>query len=360
MHTADDTTNLPIRKPRLFTCLRLWRNCCTCCPCIPHLHTAPPVRVDRTVWQTDGNVHIDMSRQVGIHGSTELHRNRTTTLYYTCPTSPIDGVLHKLTILLPNMDLYPTLYDPSAWDSSLPYAYAYLPPPGPPATSTYTQQGTLYDLNAWDSPLPAMPYAYLPPLTPTQQHLEHIVAAEAPLDCSPPHASTPSAGPPLAKTSSRPAVSQRPTSSRYVPARHADRPKRSSGSTARPHHAVEKRYRSSLNDRFTALAELVAQPATQQLCQAQHCDGTDEEDKPASLQHVKPRASPGHKHSKTATLTQALQTIILLERACLRKSRQLNSRTDRLKSRLQLLPSRNYIRELQLASLRDIDGIHAT
>lgn len=210
---------------------------------------------------------------------------------------------------------YPTLYDPNVWDSS----YAYLPPP-----PTSTQQPTLYDPNAWDSSVPAMPYAYLPPLTPTQQH-----------STSTPHASTPSAEQPAAKTPPRNQcpipqviaipVSQRPTSNRHVPAQHTDRPKRSSGSTGRPHYAVEKRYRSSLNDRFTALAELVARPATQQICQAQHCDGTDS-DKPTLLQHMQ----PGHKHSKTATLTQALQTIILLERACLRKNRKLNASTSRL------------------------------
>lgn len=98
--------------------------------------------------------------------------------------------------------------------------------------------------------------------------------------------------------------------------------------STRAHYAVEKRYRSTLNERYATLARIVSSPDTMEICRT----AMPEWEVPTKLEVPDPVAekNTGKRQSKTTTLSVALHTIELLDRACVRKAREYQELSRRL------------------------------
>lgn len=98
--------------------------------------------------------------------------------------------------------------------------------------------------------------------------------------------------------------------------------------STRAHYAVEKRYRSTLNERYATLARIVTQPETMEICRTEVPDW----EVPIKLEVPEEGAEkhPGKRQSKTTTLSVAIETIELLDRACARKAREFQELSRRL------------------------------
>ncbi|KAF2209614.1 hypothetical protein CERZMDRAFT_91366 [Cercospora zeae-maydis SCOH1-5] len=98
--------------------------------------------------------------------------------------------------------------------------------------------------------------------------------------------------------------------------------------STRAHYAVEKKYRSTLNERYATLARIVTQPETMEICRTEVPDW----EVPIKLEVPEEGAErhPGKRQSKTTTLSVAIETIELLDRACARKAKELQELTRRL------------------------------
>lgn len=107
----------------------------------------------------------------------------------------------------------------------------------------------------------------------------------------------------------------------------------------RKHYAVEKRYRSTLNDRYATLARIVSHPDTQTICRSECTDW----EVPYKLEcgtATEGGKDPSKRQSKTTTLSVAIDTIALLDRACNRKARELQSLLERLNGIVQVANDR--------------------
>lgn len=93
--------------------------------------------------------------------------------------------------------------------------------------------------------------------------------------------------------------------------------------SSRAHYAVEKRYRTTLNDRYATLARLVSQAETQEICRTENKDW----EVPSKLDSSSSSSGKGSckRQSKTTTLSAAIDTISLLDRCCMRKAQELQS-----------------------------------
>ncbi|KAM3421053.1 hypothetical protein BST61_g1471 [Cercospora zeina] len=98
--------------------------------------------------------------------------------------------------------------------------------------------------------------------------------------------------------------------------------------STRAHYAVEKKYRSTLNERYATLARIVTQPETMEICRTEVPDW----EVPIKLEVPEEGAErhPGKRQSKTTTLSVAIETMELLDRACARKAKELQELTRRL------------------------------
>lgn len=94
--------------------------------------------------------------------------------------------------------------------------------------------------------------------------------------------------------------------------------------SCRAHYAVEKRYRTTLNDRYAALARLVSQTETQEICRTENKDW-EVPPKLDSSPSSGDDKGPCKRQSKTTTLSAAIDTIALLDRCCMRKAQELQS-----------------------------------
>ncbi|KAF7191957.1 hypothetical protein HII31_06602 [Pseudocercospora fuligena] len=105
----------------------------------------------------------------------------------------------------------------------------------------------------------------------------------------------------------------------------------------RPHYAVERRYRSSLNERYASLARLVAQLETVEICQAVNPDFQ----LPTKLEIPESGSEKpaGKRQSKTTTLSVAIDTIALLEKACARKAQEWECVASKLNGIVRAMPS---------------------
>ncbi|KAK8010245.1 hypothetical protein PG990_009210 [Apiospora arundinis] len=112
--------------------------------------------------------------------------------------------------------------------------------------------------------------------------------------------------------------------------RQSDAPEqRKGGSSQRRHYAVEKRYRSTLNGKYAALARALSSEATQRICRTDSADW-------AVKSH--PSAVAGTPQRKTATLSSTIETIEVLHRCCRReaaKLEQLQRSVQEMRHRMQ-------------------------
>ncbi|RDL36344.1 uncharacterized protein BP5553_05696 [Venustampulla echinocandica] len=120
-----------------------------------------------------------------------------------------------------------------------------------------------------------------------------------------------------------PGISQSPTEPRSSRSgrQKADRARKTKGSE-RPHYAVEKRYRSTLNEKYAALARILSSEAIQRICRTEAQDWAVEMDDA-------PSGSKGgskderSRQGKTATLSRTIENINVLSRCCRREAEGL-------------------------------------
>lgn len=106
--------------------------------------------------------------------------------------------------------------------------------------------------------------------------------------------------------------------------------------STRAHYAVEKRYRSTLNERYATLARIVSNTETLEICRTEMPDW----EVPTKLEvpDVGAEKNTGKRQSKTTTLSVALDTIELLERACANKAREYQELSRRLSTIASSIP----------------------
>jgi hypothetical protein len=102
----------------------------------------------------------------------------------------------------------------------------------------------------------------------------------------------------------------------------------------RPHYVVEKRYRSTLNEKYAALARTLPSEAIQRICKTESRDWALNIDGIAS--GSKSREGDAQRQRKTATLSATIETITLLSRCCNREAREL----ERLRESVQDIVNR--------------------
>ncbi|KAL4906206.1 hypothetical protein BDW74DRAFT_177226 [Aspergillus multicolor] len=81
----------------------------------------------------------------------------------------------------------------------------------------------------------------------------------------------------------------------------------------RPHYAVEKRYRSSLNEKYASLTQTLLSDSVARICRSEIPDWAVELEGPG----------PGVRQSKTATLSATIEAIGILEAACRRERNEV-------------------------------------
>ncbi|EME88806.1 uncharacterized protein MYCFIDRAFT_170381 [Pseudocercospora fijiensis CIRAD86] len=131
--------------------------------------------------------------------------------------------------------------------------------------------------------------------------------------------------------------SRKGTSSSQAHSPSSDASGQSSTDGHRPHYAVERRYRSSLNERYASLARLVAQLETVEICQAVNPDFQ----LPTKLEIPESGSEKpaGKRQSKTTTLSVAIDTIALLEKACARKAQEWECVASKLNGIVRAMPA---------------------
>jgi len=104
----------------------------------------------------------------------------------------------------------------------------------------------------------------------------------------------------------------------------------------RPHYAVEKRYRSTLNENYAALARTLSSEAIQRIC------GTESRDGPVQMEGtssgLKDEKGAASRQRKTATLSETIETISIITRCCTREAKnleQLRSSVEAMRNRVQ-------------------------
>ncbi|CAK4032352.1 helix-loop-helix DNA-binding domain-containing [Lecanosticta acicola] len=108
--------------------------------------------------------------------------------------------------------------------------------------------------------------------------------------------------------------------------------------STRAHYAVEKRYRSTLNDRYATLARLVSQPETQEICRT-ICKDWEVPSKLDSSTCSGKDKDPTKRQSKTTTLSVAIETIATLDQCCTQKAKELQFLLQRLKGIAHSVPA---------------------
>lgn len=103
---------------------------------------------------------------------------------------------------------------------------------------------------------------------------------------------------------------------------------------------VEKRYRSTLNDRYATLARLVSQPETQEICRTlcKDWEVPSKLDSSSSSHNAGKDKDPTKRQSKTTTLSVAIDTIQVLSQCCAQKGKELQNLLDRLKGIVHSVP----------------------
>jgi len=90
---------------------------------------------------------------------------------------------------------------------------------------------------------------------------------------------------------------------------------------------VEKKYRSTLNDKYASLADLISRDEVQQIC------GREGDVRVVqSALESNNNAGNARRQSKTMTLTAAIETIRLLDLSCNRKAERLKNMIQQLSS----------------------------
>lgn len=91
-----------------------------------------------------------------------------------------------------------------------------------------------------------------------------------------------------------------------------------------------------MNERYATLARIVSQPETLEICRTEVPDW----EIPIKLEVPESGAEKdaGKRQSKTTTLSVAIETIALLDRACVRKAKEFQEVTNRLAGILHPLP----------------------
>lgn len=108
-------------------------------------------------------------------------------------------------------------------------------------------------------------------------------------------------------------------------------PPRSIGSQ-RPHYAVEKKYRSTLNDKYAALARALSSQSIQRICRSKSPSWSFDADNTASSssQTEVTGGTTKSRQRKTTTLSMIIETIHILDECCRQEAREL----DQLRSGL--------------------------
>ncbi|KAL4874709.1 hypothetical protein BJY04DRAFT_224760 [Aspergillus karnatakaensis] len=88
----------------------------------------------------------------------------------------------------------------------------------------------------------------------------------------------------------------------------------------RPHYAVEKRYRSSLNEKYAALTQALLAESTQRICRTEAEDWTLELE---GGNKEEQNSGTGVRQSKTATLSATIEAIDILTRCCEREAKEV-------------------------------------
>ncbi|KAI0124114.1 hypothetical protein BJ170DRAFT_638179 [Xylariales sp. AK1849] len=122
-----------------------------------------------------------------------------------------------------------------------------------------------------------------------------------------------------------------------------DRARRKKGSQRR-HYAVEKRYRSTLDGKYAALARTLSSEATRRICQTDSPEWAVQLDGPSSLGPNDESATMGSRQRKTTTLSVTIETINILSRCCRRKAmnlEQLRCSVHEMRNRVQQMLEAN-------------------
>jgi len=111
------------------------------------------------------------------------------------------------------------------------------------------------------------------------------------------------------------------------------------GSSQRPHYAVESRYRSTLNEKYAALTRALSSEAVQRICRT--LEG--QEDKGVASENRYQQGGNANRQQKTATLSETIDTINILNKCCAREEQSL------LELRRNLDETKVRIREILVA-----------
>lgn len=105
----------------------------------------------------------------------------------------------------------------------------------------------------------------------------------------------------------------------YVPnnTSQADRGRKPEGSQ-RPHYAVEKRYRSTLNEKYAALARALSSEAIQRICRSKSPGWAFDADNTSKDAH-----EGKSRQRKTTTLSVIIETINILNICCRQEAKEL-------------------------------------
>ncbi|KAI1333948.1 hypothetical protein F5Y15DRAFT_319552 [Xylariaceae sp. FL0016] len=146
---------------------------------------------------------------------------------------------------------------------------------------------------------------------------------------------------------SRASISPRsPVSRRRMAGRQSGKEKKQTTETSqRPHYAVEKRYRSLLNEKYATLGRALAQMGVQRICRTEVPDWTARiNDNAAPLARQSSSTNVNVKQSKMTALLAATETIAILHRCCCRKQREvheLRQSVQELSSRIKVMLGTN-------------------
>ncbi|KAH6649105.1 hypothetical protein BKA67DRAFT_576796 [Truncatella angustata] len=122
-----------------------------------------------------------------------------------------------------------------------------------------------------------------------------------------------------------------------------NQPRKQNGSQRR-HYAVEKRYRSTLDSKYAALARTLSSEAAQRICRTDSQEWTVQLDRPPYSGPNDEPATTGSRQRKTATLSVTIETINILTRCCRReamKLKQLQCDVQDMRNRMQQMIKAN-------------------
>ncbi|KAL4878792.1 hypothetical protein BJY04DRAFT_220856 [Aspergillus karnatakaensis] len=117
--------------------------------------------------------------------------------------------------------------------------------------------------------------------------------------------------------------------------------------TQRAHYAVEKRYRSSLNEKYAALTQTLLAETTQRICRTDTADWTIQVE--GAIAGSTSKQGAKNRQSKTATLSATIEAIGILTRCCQREAIEVK--------RLQIgvLEMRQHVRRLLQTNIEEND-----